>query len=249
MNTKKTITTALVVASLGTAANAAILSVNLTDGGPGMGNSDITETAGVVLAGGWETAAAGGSVNDTNLGALRVDNSGVLTATTATMTIGSGFGGYWNIPGASGFNTTHSNNMMTNFIESGVSTGGTIDFTNLNSAVGSTYDVYIYLNRVYGNTGVIGVDINGGTSKFIEGEANTGPFSEADFASAAAATGAGGNYIHFEGLSANDITINFGAPTGRVGINGIQIVETIPEPSSAALLGLGGLALILRRRK
>jgi len=31
-------------------------------------------------------------------------------------------------------------------------------------------------------------------------------------------------------------------------IQGIQLT-TVPEPSSAALLGLGGLALILRRRK
>ncbi|BDS05808.1 hypothetical protein NT6N_08480 [Oceaniferula spumae] len=38
--------------------------------------------------------------------------------------------------------------------------------------------------------------------------------------------------------------------TGASQINGIQLrITAIPEPSSAALLGLGGLALILRRRK
>ena len=41
-----------------------------------------------------------------------------------------------------------------------------------------------------------------------------------------------------------------GLPGGgeRTGINGFQL-EAVPEPSTTALLGLGGLALILRRRK
>jgi len=34
----------------------------------------------------------------------------------------------------------------------------------------------------------------------------------------------------------------------RASVSGFKI-ETVPEPSSAALLGLGGIALILRRRK
>lgn len=32
-------------------------------------------------------------------------------------------------------------------------------------------------------------------------------------------------------------------------VSGFLLVETIPEPSTTALLRLGGLALILRRRK
>ena len=49
-----------------------------------------------------------------------------------------------------------------------------------------------------------------------------------------------------------DISTNHGF-TGNGGLVGLSEVRfdgvTIPEPSSAALLGLGGLALILRRRK
>lgn len=41
---------------------------------------------------------------------------------------------------------------------------------------------------------------------------------------------------------------NSGAGVKTTWLQGIQ-VETIPEPSSTALLGLGGLALILRRRR
>jgi hypothetical protein len=32
-------------------------------------------------------------------------------------------------------------------------------------------------------------------------------------------------------------------------VQGVQIVMTVPEPSSTALLGLGGLALMLRRKR
>ena len=45
----------------------------------------------------------------------------------------------------------------------------------------------------------------------------------------------------------NDLTTDPGAtPTT---LDNIQLVATVPEPSSVVLLGLGGLALIMRRRK
>ncbi|NWK55741.1 PEP-CTERM sorting domain-containing protein [Verrucomicrobiaceae bacterium N1E253] len=253
MNTKKTAAT-LAMASLGiAAAQAAIISVNLTDGGGGFGNADITEKAGVIEAGGWETASASGAKNDTNLSALRADDDGSLVTTTATMTISSGFGGYYN--GASGFNTAtalYSNNMMTNFMETGTNTGGTIGFTNLNASVGTTYDVYVYMRRPFGNTGAISVTVDG-TTKWIEPQHSAGPFLEADYATQAEAQvdpNNGGHYILFSGVTSDSIDIVLGDNAGgRVGINGIQIVEAVPEPSAAALLGLGGVALILRRRK
>ena len=43
-------------------------------------------------------------------------------------------------------------------------------------------------------------------------------------------------------------SITFGASTANGGFLNLTF-ETVPEPSSTALLGLGGLALILRRRK
>ena len=50
--------------------------------------------------------------------------------------------------------------------------------------------------------------------------------------------------------AADNFTIDvFSDDGGRGSINGIQIIAAVPEPSSTALLGLGGLALILRRRK
>ncbi len=48
----------------------------------------------------------------------------------------------------------------------------------------------------------------------------------------------------------NTLTYRVGNPKfGPMGFTATVTAVTVPEPSSAALLGLGGLALILRRRK
>ena len=66
---------------------------------------------------------------------------------------------------------------------------------------------------------------------------------------------AGSNYVLFQSIVADgsgNISIVAdaldGANATRLHVNGLQIVS-IPETSSAALLGLGAFALILRRRK
>ena len=69
----------------------------------------------------------------------------------------------------------------------------------------------------------------------------------------------GYNYVLFENVEADGSgNILFTGTAGdlldgsvdahRFGLNGLQINQ-VPEPSTTALLGLGGLALILRRRK
>lgn len=58
-----------------------------------------------------------------------------------------------------------------------------------------------------------------------------------------------GNYAKVDGLTTSTLTVgSVRNGDARGPITGFVIVE-VPEPSSAALLGLGGLALILRRRK
>lgn len=59
------------------------------------------------------------------------------------------------------------------------------------------------------------------------------------------------NFATYSGLTGNTLSITSATGTsGRSPLAGFQIVANpVPEPSSTALLGLGGLALILRRRK
>lgn len=125
---------------------------------------------------------------------------------------------------------------------------------------GELYNVAIAAHRLY----------NGGT------EGSHGIFSTTNATTSATAQTVDGNtalngdtwelgvnYAHFENVEADvggeisflaDATdagvLDGGADTDgrRFHLNGFQI-ESVPEPSSAALLGLGGLALILRRRK
>ncbi|MGB0993499.1 MAG: PEP-CTERM sorting domain-containing protein [Akkermansiaceae bacterium] len=56
------------------------------------------------------------------------------------------------------------------------------------------------------------------------------------------------NYAIYGTFTGDTLTISGDAVSGRGTLNGFQIIA-VPEPSSTALLGLGGLALILRRRK
>jgi hypothetical protein len=57
-----------------------------------------------------------------------------------------------------------------------------------------------------------------------------------------------GNYVQFDGLTGSELFVRFeGVPWEHgVALNGFQI---IPEPATLAVLGLGSLALVLRRRR
>ena len=60
-----------------------------------------------------------------------------------------------------------------------------------------------------------------------------------------------GTYVLYSGLS-GDSTVDIRRINSNIMVAGLQIVEVsaaVPEPSTAVLLGLGGFALILRRRK
>ncbi len=55
--------------------------------------------------------------------------------------------------------------------------------------------------------------------------------------------------LSWSGLNTDTISFVVSAPNGALAMNRFTATTVVPEPSSAALLGLGGLALILRRRK
>ncbi|MFK7909862.1 MAG: PEP-CTERM sorting domain-containing protein [Akkermansiaceae bacterium] len=136
-----------------------------------------------------------------------------------------------------------------------------ITFGNLDAGV--TYDLVVYSDWWWG-TNALPVEQTAGTgltgsftinSPQIDGtltpgsNGGVGPLLEdTDFMN----TAGNSNYARFNGLEADgsgNITLQLGG-VGNVNhpTNGFQLIA-VPEPSSAALLGLGGLALILRRRK
>ncbi len=99
------------------------------------------------------------------------------------------------------------------------------------------YNVAVATNAGASNTSVMSVDVNGGTASAFAG--NT-----INFHSFANQSVNGSNQLVLELFNDNDP--NFDNPF----VNGIHIEAiAVPEPSNTALLGLGGLALILRRRK
>lgn len=93
-----------------------------------------------------------------------------------------------------------------------------------------------------------------GWSSVASGNLVKGPDSDPNSPGTAYALDAG-NTISVTNTSVRYIGIQIGSRQGpdpytanSVGLGQIQVIS-VPEPSSSALLGLGGLALILRRRK
>lgn len=90
-----------------------------------------------------------------------------------------------------------------------------------------------------------------GQTEGVSGAATSSPYTETFIE--------GMTFVTLEGVStdgSNGINVLVSnTSTGASGANsftfvtGLQIAVAVPEPSSSALLGLGGLALILRRRK
>lgn len=227
--------TLLALAAMTGVASAASIAVNF--GGSG-GNGQQTITSG-------EAAGVNRATNWINSGAA----SDSVTSDGITVTWASEES--WGEGSATGVDTADTA-LMSGWLSANdsPSSTGSIDVTNL---VG-TYDLYIYfasdrpdqLNSISEDASVFAASsiledvVTGAAGTLID------PFvyNQGDGA------GGAGNYLLFTGLSAATLNITFDNGTdNRAGIAGIQIVEQVPEPTSTALLGLGGLALILRRRK
>lgn len=91
----------------------------------------------------------------------------------------------------------------------------------------------------FNNTGTVTVNLFDGTNSISLGSLTGGHATNfAQFDNNTASVAVTGSYqLRFQNVGGTDVGID------RV------FLQNIPEPSSAALLGLGGLALILRRRK
>lgn len=164
-------------------------------------------------------------------GTALVDSAGAATAATVAVTSGTGQINSNDAAGA-GY-TGAANDSMTTSLMWG---NGTDTVTVSGLTNGETYTVTVWAGLSGVGTADTDVTVTG---------SNEGTLT-ADLDAAYTAN----SVLTFTGTVAGGQIALSAGPSG--GTNhawqGIRI-ETVPEPSSTALLGLGGLALILRRRK
>jgi len=230
-------------------ANAASIGVNVGATGQEIGTS---ATAGVVAQNNWNDRTGGGS------GLAQVtDDSGTLLATQVSVQTS------WSYTTGAG-NSDANHTLMNGALDNN---GGEMGFTVTNVPY-ALYDVIIYHEG--------GSDAGRGGAFFVRDTdsgdaiiATQDSYDVTTFSGTfvdASTVGVGGtgidsegnavnsNYVRFSGLTATNIKIRslanlIGNPaTPRAPIAGMQIVE-VPEPSSLALIGLGGLMMIKRRKR
>jgi hypothetical protein len=225
---------AVLTATIG-AASAATISINFRENN----NNQVMDpgtTAGLDVQSNWNNTD--GSTAST-MGSL-IDSTGVVTTASVTWET---TGGLW---GDGTANTDANAGVGDAQLRRGyLDDNGAITFS-MSGITYASYDVIVYYSSgdtgnkqfqatTIGGTTLLPTAAAGANNKYATNpnwdDTNTVTFSALSGAS-------------FSGSVAARNTVG----TGRGTIAGIQVVE-VPEPSSAALLGLGGLALILRRRK
>lgn len=243
------------------AVSAATISFNFA-GGRADGATDVTELApgdtvgaGAYQAANWNNLKSDWSGNAGAVPATIVDS----TTAATSITLNYDTGDTWNTDLNEATSTDHK--LFKRYFDDNT-VGGGQPYVNVNGITdaASGYTVVIYLASDAANSGSnvqlgdlwlqdqqadVGATIlsNGGakSSPMLLGDSYTGAYIDAS-------SGSAGNYVVFTGLTSTNFTLRGDRNGGRMGFAGMQII-TVPEPSSAALLGLGGLALILRRRK
>ncbi|MCP5535030.1 MAG: PEP-CTERM sorting domain-containing protein [Akkermansiaceae bacterium] len=158
-------------------------------------------------------------------------DSVALDAMTVTATVDSGTWSYQN------------DTVLDVFDRSYYAQGTPMNVTISGLDNAQTYNLAVFMRRAFLDRGALAtVNTVGATNPPAEGTTGDDATSYIE----------GTNYVLFEGLSTDGAgNITFAMTNGVdnfTAFNGFEI-QNVPEPSSAALLGLGGLALILRRRQ
>lgn len=234
----------LIAAGLLTTANAAVISVNFNNtAGPNAWVLTSTDTAGPIASANWNNVTGASNTSGITLN----DDAG--TATTASMTWSSA-----NIWTSGVGNGSNDKIILHPYLDDG--SGVTVTVTNIPFA---QYNVYGIIANADGSYTSTDFNVNNGTWAFGGSAAADGlAQTNIDALSGSwvqATTTTRGNYWKVENqadstLSIQGIARGFGgnAPAQRGSLAGI-VIEEVPEPASALLLGFGGLALLFVRRK
>jgi len=205
---------------------------------------DPSESAGVAAQTNWNNASGGqgdliglmddsGAVTGANIHWSPLDDSGNENAWG---------GATWNM---SGRGTGGNDSLMDGYVDP--VWGDWKAMVMLTDIPYAQYDAYVYFGT--DNTGSLGYATDG-TTTYTYADEYSDPFGGFIQTTATDGSTPVANYAKFSGLT-GDVTLMTGTLSGSdgcgAGMLGVQIVE-VPEPMTLSLLGLGGLALIRRRR-
>jgi hypothetical protein len=224
--------------ALASAANAASIGVNFGSNETG-GSLLASDSAGVVAQINWNNTASGsGSASSL------IDNSGSIT--TAGVTWSSWNSSTWH---AYRSTTTGDDKLMTGYLDP--VWGDQNSTATVSSIPYSLYDVYVYLGS--NNNGAT-AHVTDGTTIYdytVSYDGTPVPFPGFVQTTATDDSFPVANYAKFSGLTSSSVTVTADSFGNGAGMFGLQIVQVVPEPMSATLLGLGGLGLILaiKRRR
>ena len=113
----------------------------------------------------------------------------------------------------------------------------TVVFTGL--APAKTYDIYAYSSGTTGRAANFSVSTKPTDVHSLVQDTALSTFVE------------GSNYVRIQSFSPaadGTVTLQCKATIAELDLNGFQLIEVVPEPSSLGLLSLGALALLRRRR-
>ncbi len=175
---------------------------------------------------GWDVLGVSGATGNGADVAVTTLTTGWQLAIDFDNTAAVGVGGA-GIAGAAGATITEANAIVDGFFIQNNTDVITLNFSNLTA--GANYDFVAHTGR---NGGGADATVGGVTSTWAAGGGQ-----ELSFTQQASGTGT--------------LSFTFSSAGNNATLNALSIADgaPIPEPSSTALLGLGGLALILRRRK